>query len=1655
MQTGIPKKVEIFQDFYYETYNRQLSYSEAADLYLQMDADMKAAFEQFYQDETGYELVGPSGYNLTPDSSSSSNGTYQEYDWKFNATTNKYEYVLVTRTSYTSNLAQTKNVYNQIKYTLDAYAKENGLVLDPQWAGYSAEEIIQMENEGVNIPQEVLDIAHTIYDQQKAEEAALGEGEEDETTEKDPFLDLIPKAVKKIKKCNETSEKIDDEIEEILPEAKKQEQSFKDKIKDQKDSLEEYEDFIREWRRLQNKINNGEALSSSEAKRYAQITGYLEDKNTNSDAYEIAKHLNDINILAILGEKLADETIEIGDNLADYTSKSNFKATYKEAKSEIGFIAAIFAMIAGKALAKEANEVGNETKDYAEESSRSVMEIANILEIESAIASPTTTPETEETLEQPTPEEEVVIEETQTEGAPEEAAPDEELDAENVENIEAQEQIDAPQTTPEEDFIINDKNVLDLIDKANEVTEDLTKQVFIAMKHMKIANKDSKFAKIAGKRIERLVKFHEQAKQEREQEKATLEKENKELIDEIVDLTGKTEDEVKEEIDNTQEGQNNNSNDNKKEVNGIEVEAQLSEEDKQKVKENKNKIKNNNVRIEELIAEQEKADALFKTAVSRDSKQIEKSIPEEMKNQEDDTKYKEEIIPAGKEHLEFTDASGETLFKMGTYRVTVGIEQIANMQIRRGTKNVIKGTISAGIGVGAMAVGSNPIPETAEKATDSALKFETKAITDLTELDTKIASITGESVVEKEEEQQKQEEQQESSNNEAVADVTTTNTEENTFTETTETTINPATETANMMSAEAPEIALTATEPTIADTTNPEDVVVTPETAGEMVADEVPAQAQTLAINAGTETAESNENPNEEGTPVGQVQNKPTTTTSSAKKDEEEEMDTDQAGSSVASITGSAKDDSKDSEKVLKDTEKDEKQLQKETKQLQKQMKKDEKEVVKMTKESMKSAQKQAVILAEYETLSAENETLIAQEEAKSQGLMVDGQFGKSNDTQTQSNMQISGPVESENTAKLEMNDGRITQLGIEFTMHGKKIDRNSAKIKRIQKRTKTNRKKFNKKTEIRMDKIKEAEKKEQAKQKRLAKQLGVVGIAENVFSITMSTGAIMMLFPPTAAAGEIIFNIGLYGVLACGVAKATINAANGNWTAALIGLGTTAVTAALSFTGAGASAGTVLNAVSSGLSIVSNSAQLVNNVRAVQGKEANGTFGMIGTIAGAASAIVGVAGSFANSTKTLADGTQQVVKSAFSQAGSLGKVAIVASAVGTVLSQTSNLMTEFGAGGKTADLLGMIGGAISTAASLTQLGIAKFGNNNDSKDQGSDQGGEQGGTQGNDQGATVKGDKLIGPDGKEIPIPEGCKIKDGKVVDANGKEVQVGADGKVKTETAVDQNVDRQSSQIEGNAENPTLATVNDGKLVDANGNTVQLPEGCRIEGNKIVDSTGAEVKISTSGEVVQTTYAEGSTVQGNKIFDKNGNEVKLPEGYKVEGNQVIGPNGEPVRLDANGKVLKADHQAQIEAAKNAQKRQETLAEGTTNEKEKQEILNGSSERYAGKTDEQLQMEQLKNIANSEGIHIGNELTQRNQYRDQMAFLDGVEADKFDWLSLGDVAGSFASSFMQGGQQQVTQTKKPAEYERNDELLRRLRKKRDRRVNALQQMYA
>jgi hypothetical protein len=293
--------------------------------------------------------------------------------------------------------------------------------------------------------------------------------------------------------------------------------------------------------------------------------------------------------------------------------------------------------------------------------------------------------------------------------------------------------------------------------------------------------------------------------------------------------------------------------------------------------------------------------------------------------------------------------------------------------------------------------------------------------------------------------------------------------------------------------------------------------------------------------------------------------------------------------------------------------------------------------------------------------------------------------------------MTIGGDQQNSNADKIATNDQRINELGVTFSTNGRVIERNRTKITRIQKTTKTRQTKFNKKTDLIEEKNKEAEKKEQEKQKRLNKQLGAVGVAENIFQITLSTGLILSLNPFTAAAGAVMVKVGTYGVLTCGVAKSTINIANGNLTAGLMSLGQCAITLATSMTGTGAAAGGVLGAVSNGLNVVASSAELVNNVRAVQGKEANGVFSKISTIAGVASSITSSAATLSN----LGEST----------ASTFGKSMQIAGVAGSALSSASQLMTEFGGESQAANILGMIGGAVSTVASLGMLADKKFNN--------------------------------------------------------------------------------------------------------------------------------------------------------------------------------------------------------------------------------------------------------------------------------------------------------------------------------------------------------
>ena len=59
-----PNKYKIFQDYYFCVNGEMISYSEALRLFASLDDDARLDFEQFYKDETGYEIISSNGYGL-------------------------------------------------------------------------------------------------------------------------------------------------------------------------------------------------------------------------------------------------------------------------------------------------------------------------------------------------------------------------------------------------------------------------------------------------------------------------------------------------------------------------------------------------------------------------------------------------------------------------------------------------------------------------------------------------------------------------------------------------------------------------------------------------------------------------------------------------------------------------------------------------------------------------------------------------------------------------------------------------------------------------------------------------------------------------------------------------------------------------------------------------------------------------------------------------------------------------------------------------------------------------------------------------------------------------------------------------------------------------------------------------------------------------------------------------------------------------------------------------------------------------------------------------------------------------------------------------------------------------------------------------------
>lgn len=314
-------------------------------------------------------------------------------------------------------------------------------VQDPNWQGYSYEEIIQMENNGVKIPQEVLLWAHAqqesdIVSYEVIESEALNDnntstGEISNSSDINALLKNAQIYTVKSTSAQKTAEEDAERYSELSTQAKKIQSENKNTYKDE---LEKISKLTKEWKQLDTKNKNG-TLNSSEKNRYNELSKTINSESNNNNKKEIAfneKELDELlSSMSGLSEKttentkIADETIQASEALSNKIKTYNTQQQKYTVQGVISsgpldspisetnsFSIESVSMEAGKNLENQSNETDAiltedsnlEVKEFAKEYSRKAKEAvksSNNSTSKSNNETDTTTSETETKTEEP------------------------------------------------------------------------------------------------------------------------------------------------------------------------------------------------------------------------------------------------------------------------------------------------------------------------------------------------------------------------------------------------------------------------------------------------------------------------------------------------------------------------------------------------------------------------------------------------------------------------------------------------------------------------------------------------------------------------------------------------------------------------------------------------------------------------------------------------------------------------------------------------------------------------------------------------------------------------------------------------------------------------------------------------------------------------------------------------------------------------------------------------------------------------------------------------------------------------------------------------------------------------------------------------------
>lgn len=286
-------------------------------------------------------------------------------------------------------------------------------IQDPNWQGYSYEEIIQMENNGVKIPQDVLLWAHAqqesdIVSYEVIESEALNDDNSStgEISDSADINALLKNAQINTVKAN-SAQKIAEENSETYSELSTQAKKIKDKNKNSyKDELDKISKLSKEWKQLDTKNKNG-TLNASEKIKYNELSKTINSENSNSNKKEIAfnerelddliSSMNGLEAKTTENVKIASETIQASEALSNKIKTYNTSSQQYKTQGILGagsldnpisgtnsFSIENVSMEAGKNLEAQTNETQTvltdeaslDVKEFAKEYSRNAQDAA-------------------------------------------------------------------------------------------------------------------------------------------------------------------------------------------------------------------------------------------------------------------------------------------------------------------------------------------------------------------------------------------------------------------------------------------------------------------------------------------------------------------------------------------------------------------------------------------------------------------------------------------------------------------------------------------------------------------------------------------------------------------------------------------------------------------------------------------------------------------------------------------------------------------------------------------------------------------------------------------------------------------------------------------------------------------------------------------------------------------------------------------------------------------------------------------------------------------------------------------------------------------------------------------------------------------------------